>query len=408
MDGHRYKTVAFLSLALVFCGVAVSNPIPPSRCNNYTILAGTYNAALLRLVLDPNAPSLTLAETIPLNTSKGGPFNATNPSWLEPHPTDPRLAFAADQSPVGRVVLFRTSLNGSVSHVASAPSNGYRPAHVGTTKDGKWVFLPHYNDGHFVAIPVDVSAGSAAFNTNHSTLQVYNGTGPNSAQAGPHLHMAVKHPFSGRVFVVDLGSDRIHELRLNSSNYWVPVQSIVVNPPGTGPRHMRFSPDGTSAFLVAELASTLHTYRVASPPRGSEEPTVFTEVTVMSVAPPGAQSYNSSLPLGAGEILLTKDGTQLAVTIRNDANPLGDAIGMISLESPFSPTIVGSPTFYRTGGIQARGMEFDPTDRYLIAGNRFSASMIAFERLSNGTLLELARLNVTQGTEVATFLWVKE
>ncbi|KXS16828.1 3-carboxy-cis,cis-mucoante lactonizing enzyme [Gonapodya prolifera JEL478] len=377
----------------------------------YTIIAGTYNASLLKLTFDPSTSSLSLSETISTSTSAGGPFDAVNPSWLEPHPTQNDLAYAADQSPEGRVVLFRTSPSGNVSLVASAPTGGFRPAHACTTADGRWVVLPHFNDGRVVALKVDPNKGAAAFDASSRFEIVYTGSGPMPLQAVAHPHMAVEHPTSGNVFVIDLGSDRIHELRLNASDTWEPVQSIVVQPAGSGPRHMRFSQDGLSAYLLCELTSTIHTFRVAAPSRGSSTPTLFEPVSVRSFLPPGAADAAEDKKLAGGEILLPKDGRQVIVSNRNDGNSGGDAIAVFPLDPPNSPELNTDPGFYRTGGLHLRGVELDLFEqKYLLAANMLSSSLTMFERDLNdaaGALKVVAKADVPKGVQVTTLLWVR-
>lgn len=115
-----------------------------------------------------------------------------------------------------------------VGHAQS--SHGGAICHIGMTPDRRVAFVSSYLGGLSVHQILETSEVSPAHQ-----IVTYEGSGPNrERQEKPHPHQAVVSPDGGRLFVSDLGSDRIwiHQLcgiRLG------PAQSVPT-PPGSGPR----------------------------------------------------------------------------------------------------------------------------------------------------------------------------
>lgn len=91
-----------------------------------------------------------------------------------------------------------------------------------------------------------------------ASVHQHAGTGPDAArQEGPHAHCIVVSPDDRFAFSCDLGADRIFGYRIDyAANALVPHHELVM-PPGSGPRHLVFSPDGRHAYAICELDSTM-------------------------------------------------------------------------------------------------------------------------------------------------------
>src|SRR5262249_7710639 len=103
-------------------------------------------------------------------------------------------------------------------------------------------------------IGADGRLGAATARLQHE------GRGPNAErQDGPHAH-SVNLDASGRLaFVADLGTDRLAVYRYDAeqgtlSPHEPPAAPL---PPGSGPRHFTFHPDGRHAYVINELTSTV-------------------------------------------------------------------------------------------------------------------------------------------------------
>lgn len=82
----------------------------------------------------------------------------------------------------------------------------------------------------------------------------HEGHGPNlPRQATAHCHQAAPLPDGSGYAVVDLGLDRIFTYPAGTS--------VATQPPGAGPRHLAFHPNGRHVLLVSELANLVSSYR---------------------------------------------------------------------------------------------------------------------------------------------------
>lgn len=147
---------------------------------------------------------------------------------------------------------FGNGESGLVTYRINADGGLYDPSPVISTRgieachlceDGGTVYAANYTTGSIFATPDRLIT-----HTGHSLHP--------QRQEGPHTHFVDLTPDRKRLCVVDLGLDRIliysKELELLSS---------VSLPAGHGPRHLAFHSDGTHAFCVNELASTVSLLR---------------------------------------------------------------------------------------------------------------------------------------------------
>jgi len=191
-------------------------------------------------------------------------------------------------------------------------------------------------------------------------------------------------------------------LRLNHfTGIWKEVGTTTVAP-GSGPRHIQISRNGKVLYLCTELSNSIQIFTIASPISETGASTL-THISTTSILPPGAADYPGYI-LGAGEIRLAPDEKFVYVSNRNDNNTAGDAITVFPL---LTPTTLGNPSYYRTGGRHIRGMEFDSSYGYLAAGNMYSASVVVFQRNANtGSLTNLVTLDLPSGTQPTSFIWL--
>ena len=88
----------------------------------------------------------------------------------------------------------------------------------------------------------------------------YTGHGPNhERQASPHVHRATVSPGNGFAFFNDLGLDVIHIYRLDAASAKLTPHDPAVwhAPAGSGPRSLRFHPNGRWAYCVTEMGSAV-------------------------------------------------------------------------------------------------------------------------------------------------------
>jgi 6-phosphogluconolactonase len=197
-----------------------------------------------------------------------------SPSWLAFHPNKSFL-YA-----VNEISNFNGTTNGSVSAFTVNPSagdltflnvvssQGAGPAHLSVDPLGQFVFVANYGGGSFAVLPIQSNGSLGNATDVHVDVGSVGPTTATNAPPGsfaisghdaPHAHMIQADPAGNFVFGADLGQDRISSWLLNR-----PTGKLIPNgpaflslPPGDGPRHFAFHPNGRWFYSLQEEASTL-------------------------------------------------------------------------------------------------------------------------------------------------------
>ncbi len=175
-----------------------------------------------------------------------------DPSFLAPAP-DGSMLYAVNETLEGRVTAFAIRADGTLREVNSQPS-GDGPCHVSVHPCGRYVFTANYVSGDVVVY--QVGEGGALREPCHVVQHSGSGADP-ERQRGPHAHQIVADPGGGHVLTVDLGTDSIHVYEFDADSGHLVDGEETSMPPGTGPRHLAFSPSGDRMYLLSELASTM-------------------------------------------------------------------------------------------------------------------------------------------------------
>ena len=167
---------------------------------------------------------------------------------------------------------------------------------------------------------------------------------------------------SGRfVLHVDLGLDKIFVWKFNADQGTLsPAATPFVSlPPGDGPRHFHFHPNGKWFYSIQEEGSTIVLFHYDA------EIGKLTEKQTISTLPPGFAGSNF-----CSEILVSSDGKFVYA-----GNRLYDSIGIFKVGDAGKLTHVGEEW---TRGDYPRSFNFDPTGNYLYSCNQRADNMTIF------------------------------
>lgn len=267
-------------------------------------------------------------------------------------------AFAIDRS------------DGKLTVLNTVRSGGAGPTYVSLHPSGKHLLVANYFGGSVAVLPILANGGlGAATDVKQDTGTV----GPRKATNGPsgsfafsghdrtHAHM-IQADASGRfVLHADLGLDRIFIWKFDDqTGVLTPNNPPGVSlPPGDGPRHFVFHPNGRWLYSLQEEGSNivLFDYDVA---QGSLNP----KQTISSL-PGGFDGSNF-----CSEILVSTDGRFVYV-----GNRLHDSIGIFSVGKKGELTFVSEEW---TRGDYPRSFNFDPTGRFLYSCNQRADNVAVF------------------------------
>jgi 6-phosphogluconolactonase len=357
-SGFSLKAVCALLAALLPISLSVSANIPsPKSCLVYF---GTYTGASSRGIYVSRFDTATGELSPPALAAQ-----SVNPAFLALAP-DHRVLFAVNGihrfngQPGGAVSAFRLDAStGRLELLNQQPSGGDGPCHLAVDAAGKFLVVANYNNGSVAAFPLQTNGfiGPAT-----SVIQHHGSSVNPQRQAGPHAHCIALDSSNHRVFACDLGLDKVLIYRLNETNGALTPDE---NPwaalkPGSGPRHIAFSPDGRHAWVISEMASTLTTFDY-DPERGA-----LKEEQTVSTLPADFNGKST-----CAEVAVHPSGKFVYGSNRGD-----DSIAVFAVET--SRGRLQWVERQSTRGKTPRGFAIDPTGQYLIAANQDSDSVVVF------------------------------
>ena len=308
----------------------------------------------------------------------------TSPSCLAVNAAGTRVYSAnetdrANDSGEGTVSAFAINpADGQLEPLNTVPSGGAGPTYVSIHPAGRFLLVANYFGGSVAVLPI-LSDGRLGEATD---IKVDAGTiGPTTAANAPpgsfafsghdrtHAHMIQADPSGRFVLHVDLGLDRIFVWRFDEEKgLLTPNEPPGVSlPPGDGPRHFHFHPNGRWLYSIQEEGSTIVLFDYEAT-RGR-----LKARQTISTLPPGFTGSNF-----CSEILVSADGLFVYA-----GNRLHDSIGIFSVGRDGELTFVGEEW---TRGNYPRSFAFDPTGRFLYCCNQRADSVAVFrvDRQSGG------------------------
>jgi 6-phosphogluconolactonase len=175
------------------------------------------------------------------------------PGFLALHPEKPVLLAVGGEN---KVASFAIGKDHSLTFLGDANSGGKGPCHLAVDASGRTLAVANYGDGSFASIRLDADGKPG----DVVTLVKSTGSGPNEKrQAAPHAHGVYFDTANRFLFVPDLGIDKVLIYKFNpaTSELLPSALEAMVSPPGSGPRHMVFSPDEKHAYVINELTNTV-------------------------------------------------------------------------------------------------------------------------------------------------------
>ena len=286
-----------------------------------------------------------------------------NPSYLTLS-KDNRFVYAVsemdgDESAVHAYAFNKTT--GSLKHLNSKPTVGAAPCYVAT--DGKKVITANYTGGSVSTFPIRYDGSLDSI----SGLYLGEATGTNlDRQQSPHVHCIQFTPDSNYVFATDFSSDRILKFAVNAKeDKLFPLTDTVQIAPGSGPRHITFSPNGNYVYVINELSGKVTAFSYADG-RLNE---------IQSIT---ADTLRAG---GSADIHLSPDGRYLYASNRLQ----GDGIAIFEVNSD-NGTL--AKVGYQLTGIHPRNFNITPNGKYLLVACRDSHAIQIFERDIESGLLK--------------------
>ncbi len=261
--------------------------------------------------------------------------------------------------------------NGELSLLNTVSSGGKGPAHLSIHPSGKFVLVANYFGGSVAVLPIQKDG---SLNEASDVKQDSGTVGPTEATNAPpgsfafsghdqvHAHMIESDPSGRFVLHVDLGLDKIFVWRFDGEKGKLSPNTphSVSLPPGDGPRHFAFHPEGKWLYSLQEEGSTVVRFDYDS------KAGILKEGQSISSLPPGYAGSNF-----CSGIMISSDGKFVYT-----GNRLHDSIGIFSVGDKGDLTFIGEEW---TRGNYPRSFNFDPTGEFFYSCNQRADNIAVFK-----------------------------
>jgi 6-phosphogluconolactonase (cycloisomerase 2 family) len=309
-------------------------------------------------------------------TASGVQEMGTSPSCLVINAAGTRLyssnetdrVGAHNEGTVSAFAINRT--DGQLKLLNTVPAGGAGPTYVSLHPHGRFLFVANYFGGSVAVLPIlpDGSLGAA------SDIKIDAGSlGPKKATHAPpgsfaisghdrtHAHMIQADPAGRFVLHVDLGLDQIFLWKFDDQKGVLTPNDppAIALPPGDGPRHFHFHPNGRWFYSIQEEGSNLVLF--------DYDATLgrLTSRQTISSLPPGFAGSNF-----CSEIMIPADGRFLYA-----GNRLHDSIAIFAIGENGTLTYISEEW---TRGNYPRSFNFDPTGQFLYSCNQRGDNVTSF------------------------------
>ncbi|MFY9923587.1 MAG: lactonase family protein [Opitutaceae bacterium] len=286
-------------------------------------------------------------------------IEAREPAFFVLTPDGSRLYTCNSGTPGGLSAYAVEPHTGRLTLINRVLAGGGDTSFITLDRTGRYVLVANYDGGNVAvfALRPDGAIGDWTGFDQHTGRSV----NPRR-QAHAYAHAIVLDPTNRFVLVPDLGVDRLYIYRFdgNSGALTPNEPAFAAIAPGSGPRHVRFHPNGRWVYLINEIASTIIAFSWDST-NGRLAP--FQTITTLPADFKGVSA--------CAELEIHPNGRLLYCSNRGDDSLAGFAIDQDT--GRLTPV-----EHVSSGGKSPRNFAFDPTGRWIIVTNHDSDNALVF------------------------------
>ncbi len=351
-----FKLIAFFGSVIFGCF---------SMAEEFDVVIGTSGAnGIYGLVLDSETGAIS--EPNKLTDLEGAGFLTTNRSGTRLYSTgkiDSRgcvVGFNVNRGENRELILSRNS-------VQKVPG-GHHPTHINVDQTDRFLFSAQYGGGTICSFKLEQAGVIGAL---IETIQHRGGSKVVvGRQNGPHPHWIGTDASNSILAVPDLGLDQVACYKLNGSNGKLTKDVAWDVPPGSGPRHMKFHPNGKFAYVLNEFTLTVSVFFREAPVDS------FTKIQDVRTLPDPLKDKRLN---AAAEIRIHPNGQFVYTSNRGH-----DSLAVFSIDE-----VTGGLTFLQRVAIRGswpRNFNVSPCGNWLIAAGKHSNTLSVFEVGADGRL----------------------
>ncbi|NRR34161.1 lactonase family protein [Oxalobacteraceae bacterium] len=341
-----------LALAVSLCSMHISAATMPDSAATGLVYVGSQGRQIQAARFDAASGKLTLI---------GPVAEGLRPTWVLAHPQLPVLyAVNDDSASEGSVSAYAVERgSGALRKLNEVSTGGNGSTHLSLDLPSMTLLAANFASGSAssIALNPDGSMGALV-----STLKA-SGSGPHRRQASPHGHGSAVDPSGRYALVSDLGADRLFVYGFDRATRVMTPDAAARSfaaPPGSGPRHVVFAPNGKTVYLINELSAELMALRWDA---HSGRLTLLQSLPTSSPEFAGVKS--------AAEVAVSRDGRFVYVDNRGEnalvVYRVDPDSGELALQQRIS-----------SGGELPWGFALHPSGKWLLVANQRSARVNVF------------------------------
>lgn len=289
---------------------------------------------------------------------------ADGPGFLALHPNGNRLyavCSVAAKPSVAAYAIRKNDGKSKLEFLNSLEIGDGGGTHLSVDATGRSIVTAQYGGGSVAAFSLKEDG------TLNERTQLIDHVGASNAvpdrQAASHAHWAGFSPDNRFVFVPDLGLDKVVIYQFDSAASRLKPNGFGVTPPGSGPRHMKFHPNGKFAFVLNEISLTITTFEYDSR-SGS-----LTPIDTVPTVPEADKQKEQAI--SASEIRVHPNGKYVY-----SANRGHDTISAFRVDEVSGKLTLIEREFMR--GATPRNFNIDSTGKWLVAAGQDSHTLGVF------------------------------
>jgi 6-phosphogluconolactonase len=293
----------------------------------------------------------------------------SNPSFLTLSPDRQFIYCVNEDQDNSRIsALSFDKANEKLHLLNSQDSQGNDPCYV--VNDAKHVIAANYSGG---TIAVFGKNPDGSLSPAKQVIRHQGSSINKERQEKPHVHMVQFSPDRQFVLANDLGTDGVYlySYHPDAGDEILRFCSKTDTKPGSGPRHLVFSPDGKFVFLLHELDGTLTAFS-------------YREGQLQKVGETSVVPEDFKGKISAADIHISNDGKFLYASNREDAN----TISVFAVHEGKLQHVETIPS----GGNGPRNFTLSPNGKFMLVAHEKSGNIVIFNRNSQtGKLTETGK-----------------
>jgi 6-phosphogluconolactonase len=284
---------------------------------------------------------------------------AVEPAFFVIHPDGRHLYTCNSGSPGGVSAYEIERATGQLTLLNKVPAGGGDPSYLCLDRTGRYVLFANYDGGNIavLALKPDGSLGGRTAFVQHTGRSV-----DPRRQTHAYAHSIIVDPTNRFALVADLGVDRLFVYRFDEKTGSLQPNDppFATIRPGSGPRHVKFHPNGRWVYLISEMGCTVTAFHWDSAHGALQE------FQTISTLPADFKGISN-----CAEIEIHPNGRFLYGSNRGH-----DSLAVFTIDPDTGR--LAPLEHVSTQGKTPRNFAFDPTGKWIICTNHGSDNAVVF------------------------------